>query len=169
MIVVAVWYHECSSRRLRHSGPGRECAGDGRRVARRAGVGACADADAAAAGWQCATFKAPSDYSIPAAAPSRSPSRACRPGQAHRIGALFINSAGRAAARSTSRRARPTCSAPFNDHFDIVAFDPRGTGGSSPAIDCKVNQETDGLYSAPFTTPENLDVNALVAQGQGPT
>ena len=56
--------------------------------------------------------------------------------------------------------------AAFNDHFDIVAFDPRGTGASSPAIDCKVNQETQGIYAAPFTTPENLDVRALPRQGQ---
>ena len=51
-----------------------------------------------------------------------------------------------------------------NDHFDLVAFDPRGVGRELAAIDCKVNQETDGIYSAPFTTPENLDVNALLAK-----
>ena len=56
-----------------------------------------------------------------------------------------------------------------NDRFDLVAFDPRGIGESSPSIDCKVNQETEGLYSAPFTTPENLDVERAAGEGQVPT
>ena len=35
-----------------------------------------------------------------------------------------------------------------------------------PAIDCKANQETDGIYSQPFTTPFNVDRDALVAKVQ---
>ena len=53
----------------------------------------------------------------------------------------------------------------LNQHFDIIGFDPRGVGQSTPGIDCQVNQETDGIYSQPFTTPFNLDENALVAEG----
>ena len=41
----------------------------------------------------------------------------------------------------------------LNQHFDIIAFDPRGVGQSTPAIDCQANQQTDGIYSQPFTTP----------------
>ena len=37
-------------------------------------------------------------------------------------------------------------------------MDPRGVGQSAPAIDCKANQETQGIYSQPITTPDNLDV-----------
>ena len=37
--------------------------------------------------------------------------------------------------------------ADLNQRFDIVGFDPRGTGQSSDAIDCRVNQETEGLYA----------------------
>ena len=85
--------------------------------------------------------------------------------QAHRIGALFINyggPGGDAVARTQAIGA--DLFGAVNDRFDLVAFDPRGVGQSSPSIDCKVNQETEGLYSAPFTTPENLDVNALLAK-----
>src|SRR4051795_3624169 len=39
---------------------------------------------------------------------------------------------------------------------------PRGVGQSSPSIDCKVNQETTGIYSEPFITPFNLDMRALL-------
>ena len=35
-----------------------------------------------------------------------------------------------------------------------------------PAIDCKANQETDGIYAQPFTTPFNVDRDALVAKVQ---
>src|SRR5436190_2252849 len=47
-----------------------------------------------------------------------------------------------------------------------IATAPRGVGQSSPAIDCKANQETDGIYSQPVTTPDNLDVQALIAKDQ---
>jgi hypothetical protein len=43
-------------------------------------------------------------------------------------------------------------------------MDPRGTGQSSPTIDCKANQETEGIYSKPFPTPDNLSVPDLVAK-----
>ena len=49
----------------------------------------------------------------------------------------------------------------LNDRFDIVSFDPRGTGQSERAIDCKANQETDGVYSKPFPTPLDIDVRAF--------
>ena len=50
----------------------------------------------------------------------------------------------------------------FARRFDIVAMDPRGVGQSTPSIDCQANQETEGLYSQPFTTPFNLDRQALI-------
>jgi pimeloyl-ACP methyl ester carboxylesterase len=127
--------------------------------------GTCADPDAAAAGWECATFKAPKDYSNPDAghvkiAVTRLPAQ----DQGHRVGGLFVNPGGPgASAVDFAQRHGDDLWTAFEDRFDIVAFDPRGTGASSP-IDCKVNQETDGIYSAPFTTPENVDVKALFAK-----
>ncbi len=85
--------------------------------------------------------------------------------QAHRIGALFINYGGPGGdAVATTQDIGVELFGAVNDRFDLVAFDPRGVGRELPAIDCKVNQETQGLYSAPFTTPENLDLNALLAK-----
>jgi pimeloyl-ACP methyl ester carboxylesterase len=127
--------------------------------------GVCANPDAAAAGWQCATFTVPKDYSHPSSgslelAVTRLPAQ----DQEHRIGGLFVNPGGPGGSAVDFAQGDADLFAPFNDHFDIVAFDPRGTGASQDAIDCKVNQETQGLYSAPFTTPETLDVKALVAK-----
>jgi pimeloyl-ACP methyl ester carboxylesterase len=41
-------------------------------------------------------------------------------------------------------------------------MDPRGVGQSTPSIDCKANQETQGIYSEPFQTPFNVDPGALI-------
>jgi pimeloyl-ACP methyl ester carboxylesterase len=45
-----------------------------------------------------------------------------------------------------------------------VAFDPRGVGQSTPVIDCRANQETQGIYSSPVPTPLDIDVAAYVAK-----
>ncbi len=126
--------------------------------------GTCADPHAAAAGWQCATFKAPRDYSHPGAgwvkiAVTRLPATG------HRIGAMFINYGGPGGtAVDTTQAIGSDLFGAVNDHFDLVAFDPRGVGQSSPSIDCAVNQETQGIYSKPFTTPLTLDAGALLAK-----
>jgi pimeloyl-ACP methyl ester carboxylesterase len=115
-------------------------------------------------GVQCATAKVPRDYAKPHGPKieiALARTRALDPSR--RIGSLFFNFGGPGVdsvgtLQSDGAALLPTLS----DRFDIVAFDPRGTGQSEPAIDCKIDQETVGLYSQPFTTPENLDVRALV-------
>ncbi|MDX6598873.1 MAG: hypothetical protein QOE87_2760, partial [Gaiellales bacterium] len=127
--------------------------------------GPCADPDATAAGWECATFTAPKDYSHPHAGSVKiAVTRLPATDQKGRIGPLFVNPGGPGGSAVDFAQGNADLFAAFTDHFDIVAFDPRGTGASTPAIDCKVNQETQGIYAAPYTTPENLDVNALLAK-----
>ena len=94
--------------------------------------GTCANADAAAAGWQCATFKAPKDYGNPGAGSTQDRRHAAaREDQAHRIGALFVNYGGPGGdAVATTQAIGADLFGAVNDHFDIVAFDPRGTGES---------------------------------------
>ncbi len=119
------------------------------------------------AGWQCATFKAPRDYGNPHAgfvkiAVTRLPAS----DQANRIGALFVNygGPGGTAVDRTQANGAARFGPAITSKFDLVAFDPRGVGQSTPSIDCKANQVTQGIYSKPFTTPENLDVDALIAK-----
>ncbi len=85
-------------------------------------------------GFQCVTIKVPSDYNVrnsPALdlalirQPARDPSR--------RIGALVVNPGGPGASgvafvRNWTRSLAPEVQA----RFDIVGFDPRGVGASSP-------------------------------------
>jgi pimeloyl-ACP methyl ester carboxylesterase len=121
----------------------------------------------APAGWQCATFKAPRDYGNPHAgfvkiAVTRLPAT----DQANRIGALFVNygGPGGSAVDRTQANGAARFGPAITKDFDLVAFDPRGVGQSTPSIDCKADQESLGIYSKPFTTPENLDVDALIGK-----
>ena len=78
---------------------------------------------------------------------------------------MFINYGGPGGtAVDTTQAVGKDLFGAVNDKFDLVAFDPRGVGQSTPSIDCKANQETQGIYSKPFTTPENLDVGALLGK-----
>jgi pimeloyl-ACP methyl ester carboxylesterase len=118
-------------------------------------------------GAQCATPAVPKDYDTPSAgtfdlAVAKSP--ATKP--AERIGSLFFNFGGPGASAAEYVKVLGANLFPvLNERFDIVGVDPRGTGGSIP-VDCKVNQETQGVYSQPFTTPFNLDLPALLRKDE---
>jgi pimeloyl-ACP methyl ester carboxylesterase len=117
-------------------------------------------------GYQCSSLKVPRDYKRPNGptfdlAIIRLPAQ----DQAHRMGSLFVNFGGPGGtAVDAIHSFGGDLFGAVNDRFDIVGFDPRGVGESQPSVDCKANQETDGIYSQPFTTPFNLDVEALVAK-----
>lgn len=109
-------------------------------------------------GFQCATAAVPRDYSRPRGpeynlAVTRLPAR----NAAQRIGSLFVNFGGPGGTAVDSLHAFGAfLFESLNDRFDIVGFDPRGVGQSESPIDCKVNQETQGIYAQPFTTPQRL-------------
>jgi pimeloyl-ACP methyl ester carboxylesterase len=119
-----------------------------------------------APGFQCATAEVPRDYARPNGAkielavtrlPARDPAR--------RIGSLFFNPGGPGApVVEPLHLVGATLFAGLNDRFDLVGFDPRGVGQSRPAIDCRVNQETEGLYAQPYPRTETLDPADLFAR-----
>lgn len=117
-------------------------------------------------GFQCATATVPLDYSKPnrdtyKVALIKKP--ATGPAD-QRIGSLFTNPGGPGGSGvDFVRGTADSLYATLNQRYDIVGFDPRGTGASQAAIDCKVNQETDGIYSIPYATPDT-DPNALLAK-----
>jgi pimeloyl-ACP methyl ester carboxylesterase len=115
---------------------------------------------------ECATLTAPLDYDRPdgrqidlhvARVPATDPDR--------RLGSLVFNFGGPGAAAAFyvelfGRELFPELAS----RYDIVGIDPRGTGASEGAIDCQVNQETDGIYSAPFPTPLTFDQDAYLGK-----
>lgn len=131
---------------------------------------ACGTAPAGtAAGVQCATAVLPMDYDHPHGptvhiAVARVPAT----DQAARIGSLFFNFGGPGASEVDFLQALGNGGlfAELNKRFDIVGIDPRGTGQSTPSIDCRVDQETQGIASEPFPTPLTVDPAALVAKAQ---
>jgi pimeloyl-ACP methyl ester carboxylesterase len=117
-------------------------------------------------GYQCANLEVPRDYRHPHGATFnlgiiRLPAQ----DKAHRIGSLFVNFGGPGGdAVDTIHAIGRGLFGAVNDRFDIVAVDPRGVTETQPSVDCHANQETQGIYSEPFTTPLNLDRNALIAK-----
>ena len=118
---------------------------------------------------QCAAQTVPLDYDRPNGktidiAVARVPAK----DQAHKIGSLIFNLGGPGGSQVDFLQlgGGALFFDALNEKYDIVGFDPRGTGQSTRAIDCKVNQETQGPTSQPFPTPFNLDLPALLAKDQ---
>jgi pimeloyl-ACP methyl ester carboxylesterase len=122
---------------------------------------ACEDAE----GFECATVAVPRNYGNPDG-PTVDLALARLPAQDQdaRIGSLFVNFGGPGAEVAGIFKAIGAADLlpSLSDRFDIVGFDPRGTGESEDPIDCRANQETLGVYRQPFPTPENLDVGAWI-------
>ena len=108
-----------------------------------------------APGWECATAAVPKVYGSRAEGASRWPSRGCpRPIRSNKIGSLFINYGGPGvSAVDITQAIGADLFAAFRERFDLVAFDPRGTGATSQAIDCQAQPGAAGAYSQPFFEP----------------
>ena len=113
---------------------------------------------------ECTVLKAPLDYDKPNGERTKVfVARSHATGE--RKGSLFLNFGGPGASIADFIQAAGADGFPaLSEHFDLIGMDPRGTGQSEDPIDCKVNQETTGIYSQPFTTPFNLDVGDLIAK-----
>jgi pimeloyl-ACP methyl ester carboxylesterase len=98
-------------------------------------------------GNQCAELTVPLDYRDPSGTTIRI--HVLRvPASGTRIGSLVVNPGGPGAAGSSYAAGRGTYFGdPLLAHFDIVGFDPRGTGDSSP-IDCLDDQAFNAYFSA---------------------
>jgi pimeloyl-ACP methyl ester carboxylesterase len=108
-----------------------------------------------AAGWQCATATVPKAYGRPGKGTFQlAVTRLPATDQKNKVGSLFINYGGPgASAVDITQAVGEFLFAGVRERFDLVAFDPRGTGATSQAIDCRVNQEALGPYSQPFFEP----------------
>ena len=71
-----------------------------------------------------------------------------------RIGSLLVNPGGPGSAGTDfAVLAELNFGKPLLDHFDIVAWDPRGVGATAPAIDC--TDDYDHFYATGDITPVN--------------
>ena len=99
---------------------------------------------------ECATLTVPIDYRDPTTggtidlallrAPAEDPDA--------RVGSLVVNPGGPGApGTSTAKDAESYFGDPLRESFDIVGFDPRGTGSSDP-VDCLSDEELDAFIAA---------------------
>lgn len=104
-------------------------------------------------GLKCARLKVPFDYAEPSKG-SFSLKLVKRPAtfRTKRVGSLLVNPGGPGFGGTTiAENASGYLSSDLTDVFDVVGWDPRGTGDSTPAVDCVDNYDT---YFATDPTPE---------------
>ncbi|GAB3347803.1 alpha/beta hydrolase [Modestobacter lapidis] len=119
------------------------------------------------AGVQCARIDVPLDHDDPAGAQVQiALARVPATDPAQRIGSLFFNFGGPGAAAVESlQNAGAERFAVLNQRFDIVAFDPRGVGKSSPVVDCQVGPGVAAPEPEPVPAPTPIDPGIDAAEG----
>jgi pimeloyl-ACP methyl ester carboxylesterase len=115
-------------------------------------------------GFQCATVRVPLDYRHPARRAiglSVNRLRATGP-RARRVGSLLVNPGGPGeSGLSYARQAQQRFSPRLLARFDIVGFDPRGVGASTP-VRCLTDAETDRFLALDGSPDSNSERQALV-------
>jgi pimeloyl-ACP methyl ester carboxylesterase len=121
-------------------------------------------------GFQCATLSVPVDWSQPTGPQvGIAVSRRLASQPSERIGSLVVNFGGPGDPGAESLRQGGAASLPaaVRDRFDLVSFDPRGTGMSHP-IAC-VSDATYDAELASSPTPQNLSqLQSFYAGTNGP-
>jgi pimeloyl-ACP methyl ester carboxylesterase len=99
-------------------------------------------------GFQCGTVQVPLDYSHPDAGTiGIAVNRAPATDQANRIGSVLINPGGPGGSGIDWVRASAQYIPNLNTRFDLVGFDPRGVGLSSP-VRCLDGPQEDAYFAA---------------------
>ena len=110
---------------------------------------------------ECARLEVPLDYERPG---GRTIEIAVLrvPALGERRSALVVNPGGPGAPGTTyAAAAGQVFRAPILEHFDVVGFDPRGTGSSSP-VDCLSDEELDRYRAADPNPEDTTEQRALI-------
>src|SRR5206468_6033580 len=107
-------------------------------------------------GFQCARLLVPFDYAHPGGKRFLLPViRLPATDPAHRVGVLVVNPGGPGGSGlQYARAARGEFPSAVRARFDVVGFDPRGVGGSEPALSCMTGPELD-RYLSTDEMPDN--------------
>ncbi len=123
---------------------------------------------ACAKGFQCARLLVPFDYSQPAGRRFSLPViRLPATDPAKRIGSLVINPGGPGGSGvGYALQARSVISAAVRARFDVVSFDPRGVGGSEPAVHCLTGPQLDTYFGTDDTPADPAQQAAVVSESE---
>ncbi len=102
-------------------------------------------------GAQCTMLAVPVDYDNPSAG-TMAIAVIRIPAAGTRIGSLFVNPGGpgSSAVDTAVGMGAALAGSPINEAFDLVAFDPRGVGYSTPALRCRTDAEFDAWRREPM-------------------
>ena len=116
-------------------------------------------------GFQCARLLVPFDYARPGGPRFSLPViKLPATDAAHRVGDLVVNPGGPGGSGvQYALAARGEFPSAVLARFDIVGFDPRGVGGSEPALSCMTGPELD-KYLSTDEMPDNAAQLATVVQ-----
>ncbi len=128
--------------------------------------GACArfigDAAADLPTAQCTTVSVPIADANPAG-PQAQLAVIKIPASGQRIGALFVNPGGPGASAvdAVAGMGYSLAGSPITEHFDLVGFDPRGVGYSTPEARCRTDAEFDAWRRNPMVDFSPAGVAAI--------
>jgi pimeloyl-ACP methyl ester carboxylesterase len=112
-------------------------------------------------GFFCTKFTVPLDWKKPAGASIRIAATKL-PASGHKIGSMLVNPGGPGVSGiSFAKAARQVFGQPLLRSYDIVGFDPRGTGESDP-VKCLPDSQLDQYVSADATPDDQAEINAAV-------
>ena len=119
-------------------------------------------------GFQCARLLVPFDYQRPAWRRFTLPViRLPATGPGTRIGSLVVNPGGPGGSGvQYAQQARSQVSAGVRARFDVVGFDPRGVGGSIPAVHCLSDAQLDGFFATSDTPSTTAQRAAVVSESR---
>ncbi|MEU0545355.1 alpha/beta hydrolase [Nocardia sp. NPDC005978] len=94
--------------------------------------------------FRCARLEVPLDYGDPGGRTMKIAVLKA-PARGERIGSLLLNPGGPGGPGMAMAAvgAKTWAASPVTERFDLIGFDPRGVGASTPAIDCFSDAETD--------------------------
>ncbi|GAB2731202.1 alpha/beta hydrolase [Nocardia thraciensis] len=94
--------------------------------------------------FQCARVEVPLDYEDPAGRTARI-ALLKAPARGEKVGSLLLNPGGPGGPGSSMAAvaSKTWATSPVTEKFDLIGFDPRGVGASTPAVDCFTDAETD--------------------------
>ncbi len=112
--------------------------------------------------FECSTLTVPLNWDAPAEAQLEVPVIRL-PAGGERIGSLLVNPGGPGVSGvEYARAAREQFTAPVRKAYDVVGFDPRGTGGADP-VRCLPAAELDAFFAADPTPDNRAEEQELLA------
>jgi pimeloyl-ACP methyl ester carboxylesterase len=114
-------------------------------------------------GFQCSTLKVPLDYDRPGGATANIKVIRLR-ATGDRIGSLVINPGGPGGSGiDYALQAGDAIPSAVRSRFDVVGFDPRGVGTSSPAVHCLSTSQLDDYFAIDPTPDSPAERQQIVA------